>query len=122
MRCRGTGRTSGVTEPALAEAQSAGEDPRHSEVAGVAGFWPGAWSRSEAGGVPGLHVGHERSERAGGEMQNWATRVLGVTHGNDAVRGDEVGGDLDAVTAVVAVRGLEPTGDSVVTGCPFATG
>ncbi|CAM5298370.1 hypothetical protein SCALM49S_07771 [Streptomyces californicus] len=40
---------------------------------------------------------------------------------DDAAYGGEVGGHLNAVAAVVAVRGREPTGDSVVTRCPFAT-
>lgn len=59
---------------------------------------------------PALDARDERREGGSGDGDHRAARDLGVTDGNDAARGGEIRGDLDAVAAVVAVRGLEPSG------------
>lgn len=92
--------------------------PRHAPGSGVrAGLSVAPGSvRAE---LSGLDARHERGERRGGGVQHRAARILRVADGDHAERGDEVRGDLDALAAVAAVGGRVPTGDSVVTGCPF---
>lgn len=77
---------------------------------------------SDGAELSGPDARHEAGERGGGDAQNRTARVLGVTDGDHAARGSQVGRDLDALTAVLTVRGLDPAGVSVVTGCPFAAG
>lgn len=53
---------------------------------------------------------NQSGEGGGVQRQDRAVRVLAVTNGDQAARGDEVGGDLYALAAVAAVRRLEPSG------------
>ncbi len=65
--------------------------------------------RSDRAELASVDACREGSEGAGREVQNRASGVLGVTDGNDAVRDGKVGSDLNALAAVAAVGGREPT-------------
>lgn len=81
----------------------------------------GGWLPAGSGGgeLPVPDGGDERRPGGRVEHERRAVRVLAVTDGDHAARGDEVGGDLYAGATVVAVGGLEPTRGFGRHGVPF---
>ena len=65
--------------------------------------------RSHEGQVPRLHISHERRPARRPKHQRRTLRILRITDRNHTARGDEIRRYLDALAAVAAVRGREPT-------------